>query len=891
MGTGKPGVSCTPDRKDSKFSGKCLSVDRKERKVRFKEYTRLEGTWDQRRKDSKPAGQDSEEGKWIYVFRTTSKKGEILQYAEIFANSDGKYQLIDIVNPKVRKADVRKPDPKVQPKPDVKLIYEENGKRVENFFCLSHIQLPYKRVEEIRSKIEQFWSKADLKELRRNADRARVIAREGARAELIPIYSSSTHPSGFFGLDGSTSLHSDVNDEEDTATVFLTDHLTEALRLHERFIDLRDQYLEWERDLQGYSYLVHMVYELTYPKEKNSDKRKEDTSLTAHIKKEEFLTAREKHLEEEKRQRDAIDSRASQLCEWIDSNDFKAVQLDYESGAEDLKKKGEELYQKVIERLHESRRGQLYLFLMYSQQESWMNKYLFSDARKPHEAFWHILTDITAAILNVEIARNKKKGSAVAARRAAREELKKIVNRRRSDLRWTETKVPIEIKREITLGERARKREEVMKLGVQKTAATAEALAEGRITRPIPDGLQNAVSAFNLLLKINALFESKTPGELAKNIIGLAAAIVGQIVSSSAFCERLAKRFAEKGVKKMARVVGFITGLIDAVTGIWDIADQAEQGNFVAMSGAAVAVAGAIAGAVGMFMLKGAVAGAAVPPVAIALVIGGIIAELIGLLIFLFCSYDDLKYWLRHCEWGKVVGDPDKPRDWAFGCEEPKPYPTISLPREKIFMSWPENYQKQICALHNILFDFKMRVRYFNKTHTKKRVNVPFSLLRMTIEPSFVTEYSKLTLFASVTDKGGHKFSLTPTHIVLRKDFVWLEEERSGSDTRIKSITVEWFDENYVKRLRKIQNRSEAVGMGITELESKIEKVSSYIGWHKGPVLGPHVYINYAAKLDVYGDGKCVIPTFGEKRGHLLLDLDLGDVMVPGSYNKIVCKG
>ncbi len=70
---------------------------------------------------------------WIYVFCSTTKNN-IYWYAEIYANNSGKYQLVNIKDNNIRKADKRDTLKKVQE--NVNLIYEEGGVQGENFFCL-----------------------------------------------------------------------------------------------------------------------------------------------------------------------------------------------------------------------------------------------------------------------------------------------------------------------------------------------------------------------------------------------------------------------------------------------------------------------------------------------------------------------------------------------------------------------------------------------------------------------------------------------------------------------------------------------------------------------------------------------------------------------------------
>ena len=213
----------------------------------------------------------------------------------------------------------------------------------------------------------------------------------------------------------------------------------------------------------------------------------------------------------------------------------------------------------------------------------------------------------------------------------------------------------------------------------------------------------------------------------------------------------------------------------------------------------------------------------------------------------------------RHCEWGKKVNVADSPEDWCFDLGDTKP-------NKKIFKLWPGNYGRQIRALHRIFYDFKIRddPKQFKSLRTGAYNRTDICVVRMTIEPNNASENSKF-IFANVklTDKGGNSFSLTKAlgkDLVLDSSFVWLEEEKSGSNTIIKSITVEWFDEKYSSVLAKEQNlnRPDAVGIGVKGLEEWLKTWR----WLK---------LYYEGKVDVFGDGTCVVPAYGNKRKHVNL--------------------
>jgi len=174
------------------------------------------------------------------------------------------------------------------------------------------------------------------------------------------------------------------------------------------------------------------------------------------------------------------------------------------------------------------------------------------------------------------------------------------------------------------------------------------------------------------------------------------------------------------------------------------------------------------------------------------------------------------------------------------------------------------------------LYGFKIKEhKHFSSVGLGGMMPSEISVVRMKIEPSYVTDYTKF-IFKSIliTDKSGSKFRLKPPKkdLVLNKSFAWFEEEKSGSNTKIKSIIVEWYDEKYSSLLAKAQklNRSTAIGIAVRGLEKFIKE------WWESSLYNrvfKNLYFYHESKIDVFGDGKCVVPAYSTKREHLKMTL------------------
>ncbi len=218
------------------------------------------------------------------------------------------------------------------------------------------------------------------------------------------------------------------------------------------------------------------------------------------------------------------DNYAAQLTKWLDTKEYMEVHLDYESGGEDLKLKGEEEYKNVIERLNESNPGRVYFTKIYKDKNSWINSNLFASGRKVHSSFWEIVGELATTIVNVE-----KKNAPVV--------LKEIVYRRSSIYLYDWNQ---QIWDRPVIKETKTRTVTVTQINVKKTGNWAKNLEDSGID----NSLKGTIEIFNLAFCVKSLADSKTSSDKIKNTIGFGGAIVDMI-------DALAKRFPLYHVKCM----------------------------------------------------------------------------------------------------------------------------------------------------------------------------------------------------------------------------------------------------------------------------------------------------------------------------------------------------
>jgi hypothetical protein len=832
--------------------------------------------------------------KWIYVFRSHGNK--IRFYAEIKANIKidvekktikqlVNYTLVNRGNPEIYRAckragkkprlDVRKrpewemsemraapgwenwlpPPTRAQKKEKIKvenlvmLMYEAGGVKVENFFCLSRFPLPLNRITAIKSSLE---------------------AADQTRAKRISVYTKSDD--------------SEVADDLSAAIVWLTDYFAVAGAFHKKYINKRDEYLAWVNPKKGkdvtrpsLKYLNDRIHDLCAQNADYWEDLKDDGKVAKKWKAD--------YDREEKKRAKAYSDPSVLLTEWLHTNEFKAVQLDYESGNDDRKQKGEEEYAKVTQRLSECRAGMKYFTEEYNESNSWLRQHAFSTGRKVHGIFWEIVSELATTIINVE-------------EKNAASKFITIIKMRR-------TKITIEVD-EISIGKHSHLRNtqkpKVPFIKITKSKNWAKALEDSKL----PGALKKSIELFNFAFAVKTLANSKTGSDVIKNLLGLAGAVVDLGMAVGFLTKRLLKKFGQK----LNVVTGIITGVIDAVTGGWDCINKIGEGNYAAAAGYGIAVIGGIASTVGSCMLAAAaVSGGTIvgAPLAAILAIGGLIVGLIGSLIAAFCERSALKEWFMHCKWG--VGDNEKgwkvKRHWSEGA----------------FKTWKNDIAKQIRALHNILYDFKIELEHERGGKpiggVKSGYFTPLnSQINVKITPSLLAAFSKFTIkvwiegplkkdigvdaqrayipwkvdlaeeaYKQVSQRFQTCYKVIcprkqKGELVLDRKFVVLKEKtismkkdesaadnkKRGTEKKITKITVVWIDKKYADRAKNGGPDAPNISKATLDKAFIIPGLHDRI-FRQG---AKDVFLHCHARLDIYGDEKHLIPTKSWKKAEKL---------------------
>jgi hypothetical protein len=768
------------------------------------------------------AGSKTISNKWIYVFRTTKDKN-VVCYREVFVNKSGKFQL---VNPKDRTKLLAAKD-------EVHLIWVDRKIKVNNYFCLSQIQLPDERIQKIKSSLDEIiFTNKTLSE-------GNSLVPAHFRVMKIPIHKSSAN--------STAAMHDSM------AVIYLTDYFSVAKRLNALYVSKRDEYLTWINDEKfSEKYLIDRIQDILTQNESFKKHLKDKGSSL-----EESLSA---YKEDEEYRIKAYDKYSAQLSSWLDTNEFLAVLDDYNSGDDDLAQKGEEEYSRIIHRLCESNPGRFYFLKNYKNKDSWLNQSLFHAGRKGHEAFWRLVEQLSTTIVTYDTEPIQT--------------FSDIVERRTDTVlhRWMHANSPMErtVFGHLMAEEREFQVQFVNVKVVQPGRSWAKTLEDAKISDP----LKSVIAIFDIALCARALNETRRDADFYYRTAELSRAITDMITLATGF---LNKRWAYK----LIPVLGFISGIIEAVTGGYDCYRNWTEGDYDAAVGAGVGVIGSVTAIAGMVIIKAGVATTTTIigiPIGVLLIIVGAVVSGIGCLIVAFCDDTALEEWLEHCYWGDSYGGPGE-KDWS---EEP-------------FTDWVGNLEMQIRALHNILFNFEIDVKIYTFSIDQ---NMPYVALPWHQDPLTAKEYLDPHAYAhSPIQQRAYKnkgigLTIKPTIVTPSSYFkvdLWLEYYGSTSpqdlDQRILvqdlhlDPTFTWVNTPFMGKgsnAIKCDEVKKPIGS-----EMKIRDLVVFCLDENSPVpikakkfreldflLQGSAAVKVVCKviLDIYGDGRFTYPWYGYKR-------------------------
>lgn len=625
--------------------------------------------------------------KYVYVFTTDPKNPDKYRlYNEYYGVGEGNFRIAVLM--KYRGKNVRELSPALKQNLIVPVVVD--GKKLEIFACLSRIQLPWKRIEEIAS-----YPAARCYDLRAPKGGLCWIPNcvERNITELCGVRDSRIADPG-----------------NSVVMVGLYDHLREAERRTEQFRSKLDDYLQLRFDcnqlgecseikqrLQMKKYGAGLVLNLIQSNHPHVNKFRASLKNNGRDL-EDFIREENK---KEIRIRQEAEKAACSVARWIDDPDdvFEEVLDDYTVDPENQDHWDyiQEYYCSLLNRFNELSITRKYVSDKWKNKGSWMQKYLlnadaFQSFRKVTDAvaeFLQVVSEVACRKLTVDAASRVMEG-------IYRVWLEGVVFKVATEEFQSKTRIFLKSLSKSPVVK------SIEKLYIDESTENLKKLGKMGDSK-IAQNLLLGIEGVNLFLAGVEMFtQSKKKGALdlksIENLIG----------SGFDLCIALGEKYGiDKG---RIAILGVVSSVIDYDLAIDDTLDEYAEKDYDAMASKTFIVAGSATAAVGYglvlassfgsvlsgsttllaaantFLMAGAGAtltgGGA--PIGAVLILIGAVAVAAGTVAYFFTNDSDTEKWLKQSPWGVN-------HKWNFE---------------------NGNYDKKLDSLHSLLYAFKADVFY-----------------------------------------------------------------------------------------------------------------------------------------------------------------------------------